>query len=234
MTNGFHISKKLIARIAVVNCNFGFSFFNQHQLIMKKSSILLFVLVFATTLNAQDIITMKKLNLPYYEIPDYPEKFTNVNVAARMIDGLGFRYYWATEGLRQEDLDYKPSAEARDTRHTLEHIYGLSRTIVNASKSVANEGSLDMEISFDEMRKNTLENIKMASDILKASKKKDLKKMKVIFKRGDKVNEYPYWNMINGPIADAIWHCGQVVSFRRASGNPFNSKVSVFNGKLRE
>lgn len=201
---------------------------------MKKLSTLLLLFTFTFTLNAQDENTMKSTNLPYYEIPAYPEKFTNVNVAARMIDGLGFRYYWATEGLRQEDLDYKPSKEARDTRHTLEHIYGLSNTIVNASKMQANEGALDMEISFEEMRKNTLENIKMASDILKASKKKDLKKMKVIFKRGEEISEYPYWNMINGPIADAIWHCGQVVSFRRASGNPFNSKASVFTGKLRE
>ena len=42
------------------------------------------------------------------------------------------------------------------------------------------------------------------------------------------------WNQINGPIADALWHCGQVVSFRRASGNPYNSKASLFTGKLRE
>lgn len=40
--------------------------------------------------------------------------------------------------------------------------------------------------------------------------------------------------MLNGPIADALWHVGQVVSFRRSSGNPFNSKVSVFSGKVRE
>ena len=197
---------------------------------MKKSFTLLSCLFFITFLTAQSKIT----DLPYYQIPDYPEKFTNVNVAARLIDGLGFRYYWATEGLREEDLSYKPSADARTTRQTIEHIYGLSRTIVNASKNQANEGSLDYDISFAEMRKNTLENIKTASDILKNSKRKDLKKMKVVFKRKDRTSEYPYWNMINGPIADAIWHCGQVVSFRRASGNPFNSKVSVFNGKLRE
>ena len=201
---------------------------------MKKLFNLLLLICVSFLANAQESNSMKNSDLPYYEIPAYPEKFTNVNVAARLIDGLGFRYYWATEGLRQEDLDYKPSENARDTRSTIEHIYGLSRTVVNASKNQANEGSLNMDISFAEMRKNTLLNFKTASDILKASKKKDLKKMKVIFKRGDRVNEYPYWNMINGPIADAIWHCGQVVSFRRASGNPFNSKASVFMGKLRE
>ena len=197
---------------------------------MKGSFTLLTCLFFFTALSAQN----EMAELPYYQIPDYPEKYTNVNVAARMIDGLGFRYYWATEGLQEEDLNYKPSEDARTTRQTIEHIYGLSRTIVNASKKQANEGRLNYDISFEEMRKNTLNNIKTASDILKNSKRKDLKKMKVIFKRKDQTNEFPYWNMINGPIADAIWHCGQVVSFRRASGNPFNSKVSVLRGKVRE
>jgi hypothetical protein len=40
--------------------------------------------------------------------------------------------------------------------------------------------------------------------------------------------------MVGEPISDALWHCGQVVSLRRASGNPFSSKVSVFTGKVRE
>jgi hypothetical protein len=40
--------------------------------------------------------------------------------------------------------------------------------------------------------------------------------------------------MINGPIADALWHAGQVVTLRRVSGNPINPKVSVFNGRLRD
>ena len=42
---------------------------------------------------------------------------------------------------------------------------------------------------------------------------------------------FPFWNMINGPISDAIWHSGQVVANRRASGNPINPKVNVFIGK---
>ena len=197
---------------------------------MKNLFTLLFISFATISLNAQN----GNSGLPYYQIPDYPKKYTNMTVAARMVDGLGFRYYWATEGLREEDLAYKPSSEGRTTRQTIEHIYSLSRTIINAAKGQANEGQLDMEISFEEMRKKTLMNIKNASDILKKSKKKDMKKMKAIFKRKDRTSEYPFWNMINGPIADAIWHVGQVVSFRRSSGNPFNSKASMFRGRLRE
>ncbi|HFA47871.1 MAG TPA: hypothetical protein ENJ95_02495 [Bacteroidetes bacterium] len=178
----------------------------------------------------------KQMNadLPYREIPAHPKKYSSTNIAARMIDGLGFRYYWATEGLRPEDLAYKPSGEARTSDETLDHILGLSQVILNAARQVANAPVEKGKMTFAEKRKKTLENIKAASDILKNSKKKDLKNMKIIFKRGGKTTEYPYWNMLNGPIADAIWHCGQVVSFRRASGNPFDSKASLLTGKLRE
>jgi hypothetical protein len=78
----------------------------------------------------------------------------------------------------------------------------------------------------------TLENLKKAADILRDSE--DLSQFKIIFKGENGSREFPFWNQINGPIEDAIWHCGQVVSFRRSSGNPFNSKASVFTGKLRE
>jgi hypothetical protein len=42
---------------------------------------------------------------------------------------------------------------------------------------------------------------------------------------------FPFWNQINGPISDALWHCGQVVMNRRASGNPLQKGVNVFIGK---
>ena len=66
--------------------------------------------------NAQD-------KLPYDKIPDAPESYTAGSVVSRMIDGLGFRYYWATDGLRTEDLQYRPcllytSPSPRDKRQS--------------------------------------------------------------------------------------------------------------------
>lgn len=172
--------------------------------------------------------------LPYAQIPEYPEEYTAETVAARMIDGLGFRYYWATEGLRPEDLTYKPSEEARTADETLDHLYGLSELIANASRQKANvRPSVTPEMTFEEKRAATLQNLKEASDLLKSGQL-TLEDCKVVFERSSGSSEFPFWNNINGPIADAIWHCGQVVSFRRASGNPFNSKVSVFSGTVRE
>lgn len=173
--------------------------------------------------------------LPYYQIPDTPLEFTAPNVAARMVDGLGFRYYWATEGLRSEDLNFKPNDESRTTEETLDHILGLTRILINSVKKEPTDFSEEQPfLNFDEKRRKTLANIKEASDILKSSTAEDMKEYNIIFKSGDKVTEYPFWNQLNGPIADAIWHVGQVVSFRRSSGNPFNSKASVLSGKLRD
>ena len=173
--------------------------------------------------------------LPYYEIPDFPEKYTAENVVARMIDGLGFRFYWATEGLRSEDLAYKPSSEARTSEETIDHILGLSTIIINSTRNEVNQrsGEETSPLTFDIKRRKTLENLKGASDMLKGGQMK-LDDIKMVFKSGDKTTEYPFWNEINGPISDALWHVGQVVSFRRSSGNAFNSKVSVLSGKVRK
>jgi len=192
--------------------------------LLLSIALLFGILTFGQTLKAES-------TLPYAEIPEAPEHYTAGTVAARLIDGLGFRYYWATEGLRDEDLKFKPSEEGRTTAETIDHIYGLSKVIVNAAVKKENGGSDDPEMSFAEKRKKTLLNIKTAADIMRGAE--DLTEYTLKFRRGENVSEFPFWNNINGPIADALWHCGQVVSHRRTSGNPFNSNVSVFNGRLR-
>jgi hypothetical protein len=170
--------------------------------------------------------------LPYYEIPEAPEEYSQGAVIARMVDGLGFRYYWATEGLSPEDLAFRPSPEARTSEETIDHILGLSNVILNSALHKANEGNDFKEMSFYEKRKLTLNNLKTAADIYREAK--DLSDFKIVFKGKDGINSFPFWNQINGPISDAIWHCGQIVSFRRSSGNPYNSKASVFTGKVRD
>ena len=197
---------------------------------MKKfNALLILIFIMITHSNAQD----QKSDLPYYQIPDYPETYSANNVAARMVDGLGFRYFWATEGLREEDLAYKPSADSRTIGETLQHIYGLSRTIMTAPQSEVNTYPKE-DLTFEETRKKTLENIQRTSRLLKEGKQGDMDNYKMIFQRGDDITEYPFWNMINGPIADAIYHTGQVVGYRRASGNPIPSGVRMLTGKKTE
>lgn len=178
---------------------------------------------------------MTMAELPYDTIPAYADNYTAAGVAARMVDGLGFRYRWATENLRPQDLDYAPDTTARTSMETMDHLLGLSETIVNAVTKQPNIRPIDRpEYSWEEKRTVTLTNLKQASEILWKSNDQDLKDYKIIFQRGDNVSEFPFWHQMNGPIADALWHCGQIVSMRRATGNPIDSRVNVFMGKLRE
>jgi hypothetical protein len=55
-----------------------------------------------------------------------------------------------------------------------------------------------------------------------------------MFSYGGNYAEYPLWNMLNGPLADAIYHTGQIVTFRRTTGNPSNKRVNVFRGRVME
>jgi hypothetical protein len=202
---------------------------------MKNTLLALF---FIAALHAQGQISTKNKpvsDLPYYEIPSYPETYTAGNVAARIIDGLGFRYYWATEGLRENDLRFKPSVEARTSLETLSHIYELSLVVVSSTnKKPYQSGAENLVLPFAELRTKTLTNFKSASDRLKASKDKDLDDLKLVIKRESGSSEFPFWSQLNGPIADALWHVGQVVTFRRSSGNPIDEKANVFTGKWKE
>ena len=166
--------------------------------------------------------------LPYREVPNSPGTYTVGSVAARMIEGLGFRYYWATEGLRIEDLNFKPNEEARTTMETVDHILVLSSVILSSVQKVTFEYKNLEALSFDEKRIETLTNLKTTADIL--HNQKDLSDF--ILDLGKE--KYPFWNIINGPIADALWHCGQITSFRRSSGNPINNNVSFLKGKVIE
>jgi hypothetical protein len=65
-------------------------------------------------------------------------------------------------------------------------------------------------------------------------KEKSLEEFKIEFISKNGTSEFPFWNQLNGPIADALWLCGHVVLLRRASGNPLRKGVSFLTGTVRE
>ena len=191
-----------------------------------KTILYLILFGFSQFILAQDKV------LPFREIPTAPEQYTAANVVSRMIDGLGFRYYWASEGLREEDLAFKPSKEARSTEETLSHIYDMSVHIRNVVMQT--QDALEKPKDYAELRRETLGNLKAASDQLKSFTDDEMSKLLITFGRGNNAQSFPFWYLINGQIADCLSHTGQVVSFRRSSGNPVNDKISVFTGQVRD
>jgi hypothetical protein len=190
---------------------------------MKKFSLLITILIlFPINMNSQEN------KLPFFEIGDYPNEYSEANIVSRMICGLGYRYHWATESLNENDLNYKPSKDSRSTLELIEHIYSLSLAIVSTFEGKQVESSQG-KYDYKELRKKTLGNLQFVKNKLKQVD--DFSKLNIVFSQGENKTTLPFWNHINGPISDAIWHSGQIVTNRRASGNPINPKVNVFIGK---
>lgn len=170
----------------------------------------------------------------FYNIPEAPETFSSANMLARMVDALGFRYYWATSGLEDNDLDFKPNPESRTTLETLQHICGLTDITKNTALGQStNFSNRVIPKDFKSVREKTLQDLKDASIYL-SSHPLSPEQEKMIFANEKGNTEYPLWNLINGPIADALWHTGQVVSFRRSSGNPLSAGVNVLTGTKKD
>lgn len=191
-------------------------------------SLILLYLLSTTCIMAQN-------NLPMNEIPTAPETATSGNIIARMVQGLGYRYFWASKDLRIKDLGYRPCEEASSTFETLEHIYGLAQVIRNsATSSPSIRPVKSPPKDYIVLREKTLEYLEQANALFLDKTEEEVAQMQVIFQRGNELYSYPIWNLLNGPLADAIYHTGQVVSFRRTSGNPIQKGVNVFIGKTKE
>ena len=70
--------------------------------------------------------------LPFHEIGEYPSEYSSTNVVSRMIEGLGYRFYWSTESLNEDDLNYKPSQVVVST--------GAKQSIANIAMVLLNPG----------------------------------------------------------------------------------------------
>ena len=188
---------------------------------LNKSFILLLVTIQAAMAQSSDY---------FYTIPDAPASYSPAHVLARMVDGLGFRYYWASYGLQTTDLSFKPNDEARSTLETLQHIDGLTHVVRNTILGEPTKPEKAANLTFEALRNKTLGQLKEASLYLR-SHELNPEKQQMIFNNPNGTQEFPLWNLINGPLSDALWHVGQVVSFRRSSGNPLPKGVAVLTGQ---
>lgn len=196
-----------------------------------KNLILLFLFI-NTFAMAQENNTNE---IPFKTIPEEASSYEAGNLIVRMIEGAGYRYYWATERLTENDLAFKPSDSGKSTWETLEHLYGLSKMIVNTASNkatVRTEANTPKE--WLKLRSETLSHLEVAANIFKEKSPEELNAFNVIFERGGEQSIFPLWNLINGPISDFIYHTGQIVSFRRTNKNPIPRGVNVFLGRTKE
>jgi hypothetical protein len=189
---------------------------------MKINFLIITLLFFTISTNSQ-------ATSPYYQIPEMEENYSAQNIVARMVDGLGFRFYWSTEGLRAEDLAYQPKGEGRNCQQTVNHLYALTKMMLRLTKIDFKQEKEKDKMTFVEMRKQTLLNIKAFSNRIQMSEHLS----EFVVKIAGEIT-VPFFNVINEPMSDAIWYAGQIASFRRSSGNPINSNVNHFTGTVRD
>ncbi len=162
--------------------------------------------------------------LPYRSIPEPPVEVSAPSVLARMVDGLGFRYRWATESLRDEDYEYRASPDSMSMRELLRHIHGLVSWVLQC---LGGEVQPSPEApTLQEIRGLTLDKIERIRKLLVGMSPERLASRRIRTRSG----EYPFWNMINGPLSDALTHVGQICSWRRLNRNPI-PRHNVFLGK---
>jgi hypothetical protein len=166
------------------------------------------------------------VSLPYYSIPEPPKDCTASAMLIRVLDGLGFRYRWATEGLEDEEYNFRPSPDSMNQRELLEHIYRLVSFI---EYTLGGEQPKPLEVDNpQEIRYATLMKILDARRKLEKMDSTRLYNCTFYIEYYDKT--FPVWSMVNGPLCDALTHVGQIVSWRRLNGNPVLG-ANVFLGE---
>ncbi len=109
--------------------------------------------------------------LPYHTLPACPDQITAPTIIARFLDGLGFRYRWATEGLTERDLQFRPVEGSMDMMEVLDHIY---RIAASADHFFDGEKTTDKAEAFPDVRKHTLRHIADLSERLKTMESVEL------------------------------------------------------------
>jgi len=161
--------------------------------------------------------------LPFEDISQTPLEITATIALLRMVEGLAFRYRWATENLSEENIKFRPHPTIMSIEEVNSHIFDLVDSIFRVfGGEKQNKETLN---SFQDIRESNLFLLKKLVNLLRKMNDSELAEMEKNTSR-----KLPFWYWINGPLADALTHIGQITSWRRISGNPQLKGVNVFIG----
>ena len=161
--------------------------------------------------------------LPFADISVVPNNITATNTLLRMVEGLAFRYRWATENLSEENIKFRPHPTSMSIEELNSHIFDLVDSTFRVfggekqNKEFLNSFKKIREFNLFLFQKLCSQFNKMSEDDLLNLEKETTRKL-------------PFWYWINGPLADALTHVGQITSWRRIAGNPQLKGVNVFIG----
>lgn len=155
---------------------------------------------------------------PFYQLDSYPTQVSGPAVLVRLLDGLGFRFRWATHGLTERDYAFSPGQGSMSIGQLVGHIWGLINWV---SLSVIGQGEEQPETP-QEQRAHTLRMLFRLREHVALLDDESLAAITI--------RDLPFWHILNGPLADALTHVGQINVLRRLSGNP-TPQARVFTGE---
>ena len=159
---------------------------------------------------------MQSMEQHFFRELDTPSQPADgLSILQRSLDGLGFRLYWAVNGMREDDYASRPSPDSMSIEELCAHISHLVKFIGELLDCPVSVQSDLSNVERDIQSLNNLEHIR--NEVLS-------KDLSVLHQKDN------FWNLFNGPLADALSHTGQLNSWRRINGNPIG-KVSFFSGK---
>jgi hypothetical protein len=136
-------------------------------------------------------------------IPDPSDTYTATTVTIRMLQAVEYRFCRATQDLDASHYDFRPTPDAMPLGDLISHIGDLV-TWTAASLSVdCEKPGTDLDAIQDILQK-TAGQLETMSDA-------DLTAVKLGGTR-------EFWYAINGPIADALTHIGQINTYKRLIG----------------
>ncbi len=163
----------------------------------------------------------------FRSLPPGPETATGSAVLVRLVEGTGFRFTWATEGLRETDLTCRPTPQTMSIAELAAHVCDLVTWVAIAAGAVpADTKPPDSPPPFASVRQRVLEVLALLRARLADMSDGEIGAIRI----GSRAGPVPWPHIVNGPLADALTHIGQINVIRRWSGNPA-PKANVFLGR---
>jgi len=162
----------------------------------------------------------------YETLPDPPSTASATAALVRLVDGLAFRFRWATEDLTAQVYAQRPRDDFWTLRELVEHVYTLARWVERSLDESARRPRAS-DIGLNELRDATLATLWRARTRL--AEMDDAAWLALTITGSRERGPESVWCMINGPLADALTHVGQINTWRKLAGSPA-PRADVFRG----
>ena len=170
---------------------------------------------------------MSEPSFDFRSLPPGPEAVTGSAVLVRLVEGIGFRFAWASEGLRESDLSWRPTPETMSIAELAGHVLELVAWVAFSAGAIpVGPQKPESAPPFPEVRQRVLEVLALLRARLALMRDEEISTIRI----GSRAGPVPWPHIVNGPLADSLTHIGQINVLRRANGNPV-PKANVFLGR---